>query len=98
MGAPSKGLDSARRVVMAEDERSRFATVKTYWHTQPRRFYDGMALRDSAGHQYVVWEPRWWQLGRWLRLWRSKRRGRVTVFTMAGDYGETETVRVIGGG
>jgi len=41
-------------------------TKKTEW--------DGVELLTGPGPQRVqVWEPRWWQLGRWLHWWKSRR-------------------------
>lgn len=33
-----------------------------------RHDYDGMRTGDSNGLLWRIYEPRWWQLGRWLRL------------------------------
>jgi hypothetical protein len=41
-------------------------TKKTDW--------DGVELLTGPGPQRVqVWEPRWWQLGRWLHWWKFRR-------------------------
>ncbi len=36
--------------------------------------WDGVELLAGPGPQRVqVWEPRWWQLGRWLHWWKFRR-------------------------
>lgn len=40
---------------------------------------DGSRLGDVAGHHYVIFAPRWWQVWRWLSWFRAPARGRVSV-------------------
>lgn len=35
-------------------------------------YYDGMRLADSSGRLFRVFEPRWWELSRWLLLLRYR--------------------------
>lgn len=40
--------------------------------------FDGMITADSAGQRFRVYEPRWWQVGRWLVwLWVKLTKGRI---------------------
>lgn len=56
-------------------------TKKTDW--------DGVELLTGPGPQRVqVWEPRWWQLGRWLHWWKFRRyHGYVNMSIPAGMHG-----------
>jgi hypothetical protein len=56
-------------------------TKKTDW--------DGIELLTGPGPQRVqVWEPRWWQLGRWLHWWKFRRyHGFVNMSIPAGMHG-----------
>jgi len=36
--------------------------------------FDGFEVEAGSGPQrFEVWEPRWWQLGRWLHWWKFRR-------------------------
>jgi hypothetical protein len=55
-------------------------TKKTDW--------DGTQITGSAGQRLEVWEPRWWQLGRWLHWWKFRRyHGFVNMSIPAGMHG-----------
>ncbi len=44
-----------------------------------RRDMDGAMMGGPDGRCYRVTEPRWYEIGRWLRWLFSKERGLVTV-------------------
>lgn len=45
---------------------------------------DGTLMGDSNGRLWRVFRPRWWQVARWWRWWRSRERGVVDVTNAAG--------------
>lgn len=45
-----------------------------------RRSLDGVDLCGGAGHRFVVYEPAWWQVWRWIYLVFTRRpRGFTTI-------------------
>jgi hypothetical protein len=51
--------------------------------------FDGFEVEAGSGPQrFEVWEPRWWQLGRWLHWWKFRRyHGFVNMSIPAGMHG-----------
>lgn len=46
---------------------------------------DGQLLSSADGQQFEVWEPRWWQIRRWVYWWRFRRHfGFVMMFLHPG--------------
>ncbi len=46
------------------------------------RDMDGLRILSGPGPQrFEVWEPRWWQLGRWLHWWKFRRYHGYTTLT-----------------
>jgi hypothetical protein len=44
-----------------------------------RRLFDGLLMGNERGTLFAIYEPRWWQLRRWWRWWRTRERGHVRV-------------------
>ena len=58
-----------------------------------RRGLDGVDLCAGAGHRFVVYEPAWWQIWRWVYLLFTRRPKGFTTLTH-GD--QRLRVRVLG--
>lgn len=52
-------------------------------------FYDGMRLGGPDGREWRVFEPRWWQLRRWLLVWNYHRRGMLGRTRIVFDRSST---------
>lgn len=57
---------------------------------------DGMLMSDASGRLVRAFEPRWWQVWRWLWFWwPGRERGRVQLTPDAGERGTGRQVRVV---
>lgn len=52
-----------------------------------RRAFDGIEVESGPGPQrFEIYEPGWWQLGRWLHWWKFRRyHGRVDMTLHPGN-------------
>lgn len=55
--------------------------------------FDGIFTGDGEGGLYRVYEPRWWQLARWIAWWRMPTKTSITM-TLGG---REITLRVVRG-
>ncbi len=40
---------------------------------------DGILVQTADGKQYAIFDPKWWQVWRWIGYWLSEDKGRVLI-------------------